>query len=228
MSKPHLVILKDLNQSESKLIQQFPITFDVIPVLGFHFLGKDIQLDKESCLVFTSKNAVKWLSTQVDLITEIINSNLPVISIGPITSKDLNELNITPLYELEENSTSSNLARWISNNEFKNLIHLTSSNRRVELQIELEKFDIKYVPIEVYESNLLETIKLPTKNPDYIFAFSPRGIEHFLQSVDNKIWQNATFIAIGETTANFLNSKNIKALTPKRSELKSMLELIPL
>ena len=159
-------------------------------------------------LVFTSKNGV-FAATKIQL------DIMECYAISPVTVSYAEEAGFRPK-GIAPNSKE--LAALIVQNGEKEVIHITTTDRREELQNHLIDNKVKLHSFVCYDKY---PIAKEFKNFDALLIFAPSQLDAFLSK--NKI-TNKNVFCIGPTTATYAISKGIAQA--KFSKISSEAELV--
>ncbi|MGW9684736.1 uroporphyrinogen-III synthase [Flagellimonas sp. 2504JD1-5] len=182
---------KILTPSQKELLLNSGIGFVEYNALEFEFLDVEIPTDCSN-LIFTSKNAVKAF---LKLSDEPNFSNYHAYCVGEKTKSFLEEngLNVVKMAQ-----NASELGDFIAkNHKNTNFLFLSGNQRRSELPELLEKNNIRYKEVQIYNTHLRP--KKFNRIFDGVLFFSPSGIRSYFQ--ENEIGQSWAF-CIGPTTAS--------------------------
>ncbi|WP_420603358.1 uroporphyrinogen-III synthase [Flagellimonas sp.] len=181
---------KILTPSQKELLLNSGIGFVEYNALEFEFLDVEIPTDCSS-LIFTSKNAVKAFLRRSD---ESNFLNLHTYCVGEKTKSFLEEkgLNIVKMAH-----NASELGDFlVKNHKNEDFLFFSGNQRRPELPELLEKNNIRYKEIQMYNTHLRP--KKFNRIFDGVLFFSPSGIRSYL--LENEIKQSLSF-CIGPTTS---------------------------
>ncbi|SNY95153.1 uroporphyrinogen-III synthase [Flagellimonas pacifica] len=181
---------KILTPSQKELLLNSGIGFVEYNALEFEFLDIAIPPDYSN-LIFTSKNAVKAFLRQSDDSNVL---NFHAYCVGEKTKSFLEEKGLK-VVKMAQNA--SELGHFIvKNHRNERFIFLSGNQRRLELPELLEKNNIRYKEVQVYNTHLRP--KKFNRVFDGVLFFSPSGIRSCLQ--ENEIGNSWAF-CIGATTS---------------------------
>lgn len=175
---------------------------------------RDFEItDEFDHLIFTSKNAVKSYTKR---ISSEKHSKIKAFCVGDKTHDLLNSTGFTVM-EKEKNALE--LGKIIALN-YKNdaFLFLSGNKRRNELPSILEKNNIRYKELVVYDT-FLKPEKFE-RTFDGLLFFSPSGVTSFVQK--NNLVETTCF-CIGETTAQEAKKYTDKIIIAKKPTVENVL-----
>ncbi|MDP2176524.1 MAG: uroporphyrinogen-III synthase [Bacteroidota bacterium] len=158
-----------------------------------HF--QNVVLENSSPFVFTSIHAI-----------ESIKSLIPNLKTKKCFVIDGNTSNLALSlgFIIKGIATDSNkLALKIKESKTIEVLHCTTKIRRDDLQLRLQKENINYKVIEVYDKKI-NPIKV--NNYDGVMFFSPTQVDAFL--IENTLDPAKPAFCVGKTTSQYLKNKN--------------------
>lgn len=186
-----------------------------LPMLRFEPLRREELIDRLSQaaryggIIITSPRAAEVLVGAMADMDEA-KANLwfsrPVFVVGPRTATILRDAGFEPVGE--ESGTGADLAAYIASNYVADLplLFLAGDRRRDELPLALDRSGLAVDEVIVYRTRL-EGSPPATEVPDWVVAFSPSGVESWMQ---NEPPQGVRYAAIGPTTAEALRAAGLQ------------------
>src|ERR1019366_8231962 len=167
---------------------------DFIEVNAVEFQGNIPLTQSYDALVFTSSNAVIYFF-EYEKAMELITGK-KVFAINGKTVDELARHNIKTTASAKNAADLANLI--VENEDFESVLHVCGSLRLDVLEKILKSEGIKYTPLVVYQTVLLNNEKSNGHFDGFMF-YSPSGVDSFLHS--NEIAGESVCCCIGETTA---------------------------
>ncbi|MDC6366368.1 MULTISPECIES: uroporphyrinogen-III synthase [Flavobacteriaceae] len=163
--------------------------------------------------IFTSKNGVKAFLSQTKAWDYV---NFQCFCVGEKTKMILEENN---LKVVKTTKNATDLADFIfKNHQNETFLFLCGNQRRDELPSSLEKNNIRYKEVQVY--NTILNPKKFNRSFDGILFYSPSGIKSFL--VENSMGESMVF-CIGNTTASEAKKHTNNIITANRPTVENVL-----
>ena len=205
------------------------------PLLQIKYLNRQLALDNVQAIIFTSRNAVRWVQ-QMSENKKIYQ--IPAISVGPATSAMAKQLGFSSIFEGE--GTVETLIPLISRHfDPKNgkLLHISGediasdiSPKLGELGFEFERH-IAYqtIPAKTLSDSLCEVIK--QKQLDGVILLSPKtahiwaGLLNQSDEIDD-ISEVKAYCLSSAVAEPLKNLKNVQKKIAKKPNIEELLSLI--
>jgi len=193
---------------------------EVIKINCLPFDIKSIDWKEIDGIIFTSENAVNCFfsnAKNADFLAE-----KTIISTSGKTAETLSEKGYSPTITGKNAEEISH--KIILSGSVKSMLHICGNLTLNTLKTNLEKENIKYKPLIVYQTIALEN-KKPAEKFDAILFFSPSGVESYFKY--NTI-ENEAPCCIGATTAAAFTkiTQNDKVVTSLKPTPFSMLKTL--
>lgn len=185
------------------------------PMIKTESLERKVNTKDYSCLIFTSKNGVRYFFQNNN-----IDSNIKAITIGYKTAEELKKYGIKADYICSRNYSNEMAIELKKNNVLKNekslLLQGELANNKLLKSLSkfthVERLNIyKTIFIKKIETKLKELLEV---NPFIIFT-SASCFESFNNLYDSS---KAKLISIGKTTTLYIESKGFKTTTTAKMQ----------
>lgn len=210
---PTVLSTKRLSQSQKQLLLNGGIGLVEYDAIKVKHLSFSVEVNPNTNLIFTSKNAVTAVLRQYGSSSLAANK---IFCVGEKTKEVLKSYN---LKVLETASYGVDLATSIIQN-YKNgsFIYFCGNIRRDELPNLLEKHQVQFEEVEVYETSLNPT----SFNSDFdaILFYSPSGVQSFFSKNPSA---GSTAICIGKTTAAEAKKYSAKIITATKPSVENVI-----
>ena len=175
--------------------------------------------DTFDSIAFTSANAVKYLFADAE--TQEFVSGKKVFALYGRTSEELAKHAIKPAGAAGNATDLADVI--VKDGTLNSVLHVCGDLRLDVLEKKLKEVGLKYSPLVVYKTVLLNNDKLNEKF-DAVMFYSPSGVNSFFYA--NDVTKEAICCCIGETTASRLKEKRSDAniILPKTTTSQAMIE----
>lgn len=175
--------------------------------------------DKEqSNWIFTSQNAVKSISNQIDSFLKVKEKK--VFAVGDQTAEALLSIGIQAIVPTQHNSQS--LLDLLENQTSNSYIHFSGNLRQSNISEFMQEKEFEFEEIECYSTNLTQP-DLDISKFDAVCFCSPSSVVSFFSKY--KIEKNIPCIAIGSTTAVKLLDYSEHVVMSENTNVYSLLEM---
>lgn len=214
-----VVSLKELNDEDLSIFSSYSdVIFETISPFELEFLEVNYSFNPgNEIYIFTSQNAILSVEENLKFF-----DNIHCICIDGKTKKLAEEKGYHILFT---GYTSEELIQKLQKfNTSKTLVHICANDRIAHISNFFQKNNhLKFIELITYKKvpKKIENIK----QPDFILAFSPSGLESIYTLVHDK--EKVSVICIGNTTAKKCKELGFKNyITATKPDKKEMLLLL--
>ncbi|MBP5482625.1 MAG: hydroxymethylbilane synthase [Paludibacteraceae bacterium] len=154
-------------------------------------------------ILFTSRNGVRYFTEQLSADDLSLLKEAKVISVGQATTRSLNDLGITPVYESESASAKGIVAYFERNGlSGKRILLPRSAIGIAALPLELRRLGNEVTDLPIYKTETdpeSEVVKDLSVYNEILFS-SPSGVRAFMERYGG-LPNDVPLTSIGETTA---------------------------
>ena len=225
----HILLTRPLEDCSEMILKFQSLGHQVshLPLIRIEKVNhEEINFSRYSGIVFTSANAVKFLTT------ERLDKNIKCFCVGNATEKKARSVGFQNTIAAEGNVTNlKELIIQSYDSKNKELLYVSGETISVDLDQQLlsEGFNVKRIinyrvdQNQKFDEKFVNELKLNI--PDMVYVYSQNSASSFLNFIKiyqtENLWMNTNLMCIGEKTSSILNEikwKKIFLFNPGEEE----------
>ncbi len=220
----NILVTRSINSEHLKFASELglSVTAKAFITIDIQKLSEDkiklINAKEQSSWIFTSQNAVKSISNQIDSFLNV--KEKMVLAVGDKTAEALQKIGIQAIIPTQHNSQA--LIELLETQTSTSYIHFSGNLRQSNISDFMKEKEFDFQEIECYNTNLTQP-DLDISKFDAVCFCSPSSVVSFFSKY--KIGESIPCIAIGSTTAVKLIDYSEHVVMSEYTNVYSLLEM---